>query len=74
MTLDQAKQLIYGDVIYHAILKNADGTPQRWRVNGKLKLWKTRPHEIRIPLKRGLYQFYYLDHNNLDEFEKGQFL
>jgi hypothetical protein len=38
ITLEQAKQLTQGTILYHAINRNADGTPQRWRVNGKVRL------------------------------------
>lgn len=60
ITLDQAKSLQYGDILYHRTNRNADGTAQRWRVNGKVKTWKTRPNSIRVPLKHGLYSYDYL--------------
>ena len=66
ITLDQAKNLKYGDILYHVINRNADNTPQRWRVNGKVKTWKTRPDEVRIPLKHGLYSYDYLTHDDLE--------
>ena len=55
ITLKQAKQLKHGDIIYNKYYQNTDGTPQRWKINGKVKTWKTRPSEIKIPIKRGLY-------------------
>lgn len=66
MTLEQAKSLVIRQVIYHAHTKNADGTPQRWRVSGKVQTWKTRPHQVRVPLTHGLYVHDYLDENCLD--------
>lgn len=48
--------------------KNADGTPVRWRRNGKTKTWKTRPADFRIPVKYGLYEYGYIDQNNADQF------
>ena len=66
ITLEQAKALQYGDILHHVSDKNADGTPQRWRVNGKVKVWKTRPNEVKVPLKYGLYRYDYLTHNDLD--------
>jgi len=65
ITLEQAKGLQIGQVIYHAIYRNADGTPQCWRVNGKVKTWKRDSNRIRIPLKRGLYNHGYLDERSL---------
>lgn len=55
MTLGQAKHLKYGQVVYHRLHRNADGTPQRWRVSGKVKTWKRDASRIRVPLKHGLY-------------------
>ena len=51
MTFDEAKNLKHGQILLHKFNKNADGTPQRWRVNGKVKITKTG---IRIPVKYGL--------------------
>jgi hypothetical protein len=36
----------------------------KWRANGKCQIWKTRPEEFRLPVKRGLNQFSYIDHTN----------
>ena len=48
--------------------KNADGTCVRWRVNGKVKTWKTRPGEFKIPVKHGLYDYGYITEKNLHLF------
>lgn len=69
MTFEQAKQLFLGQVIHHKILKNADKTPLRARVNGQIKLWKTRPNEIKIPMKHGLRDCFYLTQDNLHEWD-----
>lgn len=34
-----------------------DGTCYRWRKNGALKLWKTRPDDFRQPVKYGLRSY-----------------
>jgi hypothetical protein len=60
ITLEQAKALKYGDILHHVKNKNADGSPQRWRVNGLPKIWKTRPNEVRVPVKHGLRTFDYI--------------
>ena len=67
MKLSQIKKLSHGDILEHATIKNADGTPARARVNGKLKLWKTRPCDFKLPLKHGLYDFLYLEPSNASE-------
>ncbi len=66
ITLEQAKALQYGDMIHHRTNTNANGTPQKWRVNGKVKRWKREPDRIRVPLKHGLYTYDYLTENELD--------
>ena len=66
ITLQQAKDLKHGDILHHTVNKNADGTPQRWRVNGMVKRWKRSPDRIQVPLKYGLYRYDYLTENDLD--------
>ena len=68
ITLDQAKSLGYGDTIYSKYYNNADGTPQRFKVNGQVKVWKRTPNRVQVPLKRGLYEFGYLDESELNDF------
>ncbi|MFA5136942.1 MAG: hypothetical protein WC489_06175 [Patescibacteria group bacterium] len=66
LTLAQAKKLRVGQTLYDRYYLNADGTAQRWRVNGKVQTWKTRPQEVRVPLKYGLYTYGELTDLNLD--------
>jgi len=65
ITLKQAKQLTYGDVIYSNQFTNANKTPRRWRVNGQVKIWKRDPNRIQIPVKYGLYNHAYLCHGEI---------
>lgn len=51
------EQAMTCDVFYDVTEKNADGTPKRWRRNGKTKTWKTRPEDFEIPVKYGLYTY-----------------
>jgi hypothetical protein len=60
ITFEQAKQLQYGQEIQHVTLKNADGTPMKFRVSGSVKTWKREPYRVRIPIKRGLCETGYL--------------
>ena len=55
LTLEQAKALTHGTILHHVKNRNSDGTPQRWRVSGKVKTWKRDPGRIRVPVKYGLY-------------------
>jgi hypothetical protein len=52
LTLEQAKNLKPGDIL-------VDPTGRRWKVNGRVKLWKKPENadRIRIPLKHGLYRY-----------------
>jgi hypothetical protein len=66
ITLKQAKNLTYGDELYHVNLKNADGSPMRFRVSGKVKTWKRDETRIRVPLKHGLYDYGYLVNDTIE--------
>lgn len=61
------EQADYYMMFYHSWLKNADGTAMRCRANGKLKTWKTRPNEWRLPVVHGLKGYFYLTQNNAAE-------
>jgi hypothetical protein len=50
ITLDEAKALKSGQILH-------TNNGQRWKVNGMVKTWKRDPKRIRVPLKRGLYQY-----------------
>ena len=65
ISLEQAKRLQYGDMLYHAVDRNADGTARRWRVNGKPKVWKRSPDRVRVPVKHGLYAYDYVTEADL---------
>lgn len=66
ITLKQAKGLTLGTILYHTQNRNADGTPQRWRVNGQVKRWKRDTDRIRVPLKNGLWEYDYLENDGLE--------
>jgi len=66
ITLEKAKALTYGTILHHVKDKNSDGTPRRWKVNGKPKTWKRSPERVRVPVKHGLYTHDYLTENDLD--------
>jgi len=71
MNLREAKSLVYGNHLYHKKWKNADGSPYKVKVNGKPQTWKTRPNEIRIPIKRGLYEYGHITEHELNEWSLG---
>lgn len=55
MTLAEAKTLKKGDMVYHITHRQSTG-PWRARVTS-VKTWKTRPNEVEVHLKHGLYQY-----------------
>ncbi len=57
MNREEALNLKPGQILYHKFNKNADGTRQRWKVNGKPRTWKRDPNRIEIPVKHGLYSY-----------------
>ena len=69
ITIEQAKKLTVGTILYMNNNKNADGTPTRWKVNGAVKTWKRDPARVKVPLKHGLYDYGYLTEDNLSIFE-----
>ena len=46
ITLEQAKALKRGDTLYHVTNRNADGSPQRWKVNGMVRTWVRSPGRV----------------------------
>jgi hypothetical protein len=60
ITIEQAKALEYRETIHSNNQRNADGTCQRWRVNGRLKTWKRTPNQFQLPVKHGLYAYGYV--------------
>ena len=70
MTLSQARALKAGDMIHHVSKKNADGSPMRARVTF-VKIWKTRPTDIIISVKHGMYDFAKFSETELAQIEPG---
>lgn len=69
VNIENLSNLDRGFILEHKILKNKDGSPKRCRVNGKLKTWVTRPNEFAMPVKQGLYSFFYLTEKNAHEWD-----
>jgi hypothetical protein len=44
------------------------GKRRVWRRNGQTHVWKSRPHDFRIPVKFGLYDYWYVTHLNAHMF------
>lgn len=68
ISLKTVKALKHDDILHQNVGKNADGTCIRWRVTGKVKLWKTRPEDFKVPIKHGMWNFWYLTPSNVEDF------
>ena len=62
----QVKETGLPGKVYSLYQKNADGTPQRWRVFGNVKRWKRDTDRIQVPIKHGLRSHDYLTNDSLD--------
>lgn len=67
VSIQDAKNLRSGQTLHHKTLHNADGTPMRAKVSGTVKTWKTRPTEVKVPIKHGMYNHGYLTEKNASE-------
>lgn len=65
ITLEQAKQLKTGQIIYHTTNRNSDKTAQRWKVTS-VKTWKRDSSKVCVGLKHGLKSFDTLTENDLN--------
>lgn len=54
MTIDEAKALAYGDRVW---FRANDGQARMLKINGAPKIWKTRPNDVSVPVKYGLYEY-----------------
>ena len=45
-----------GTIVYHRCQKNADNTPQRWKITS-IKRWKKDQYRLRVGLKNGLKNY-----------------
>ena len=43
-----------------------------WRINGRIKTWKTRPLDFKIPIKFGLYDYGYITPENCHLFHSSE--
>ena len=64
ITKQIAESLSSRDILHNTVLKNADKTPLRARVNGKCKTWKRDPDNFRLPVKYGLKTCFYITPEN----------
>ena len=68
ITKELLLELPIGYVLHHRFASNADGTPERWRINGKVKTWKRQPNRFQVPVKYGLRDYGYITENETHHF------
>ena len=67
LTLEQAKMLRVGQIVYHNSARNRDGLPVRAKITGAVKTWKRSPEKVKVPFKHGMYTFGYITELNLQD-------
>ena len=67
ITLSDLSKLSHGAILHHKVLKNADGSALRCRINGKIKTWKTRKGEFQLPVKHGLRDCFYITQTTISD-------
>lgn len=73
ISLDQAKTLKSGNILYHMTFKDCHGLPLQVRVNcSTAKLWKRSPERFQVAFKYGLYNYGYLTESNAHDFTLDQ--
>jgi hypothetical protein len=71
MNIETAKALKSGAMIHHVQNKNRDGTPMRARVTS-VKTWKTRPGNVEVHVKHGMYDYAIFDQDDINLIEAGE--
>ncbi len=68
---ERAVNSTHGETFHHVSETNSDGTPLRARVNGRCKTWKRDPKRFRLPMKHGMYNYFYIEPRNAHEWRPG---
>lgn len=58
---------ITANTFTHITALKKDNSPLTVRRNGKTQLWKTRPNDFKVPVKYGLYEYFYITQDNCNE-------
>ena len=63
ITLEQAKQLKYRDIL---VFTDNTGKKYNLYVTGQVKTWKKDQNRIKIPVKWGLYRYGYITNGSFE--------
>ena len=69
VTKAELEEMRGGGYLYHNTKTDSIGEPLKARLNGKMQIWKTRPHDFRQSAKYGLYQYFDITHENAYEWK-----
>ena len=61
LDFNEVKSLRYGQEVYFIDKRNE---ARRCRVTGAVKTWKTRPFDLSVPVKYGLYESFRIEWRN----------
>jgi hypothetical protein len=67
ITKERAISLKPGTLLWHTSVKNANGTALRAKVNGRCKTWKRDVERFELPMKHGMYDYFYITAFNAHE-------
>jgi hypothetical protein len=65
LTLDELKNISHS----HVYIQGNCGCFLKVAINGKPQTWKTRPNQVKIPYKYGLYEYGYITENDIVKIE-----
>ena len=57
------EQAMTENIFTHCTAKNTTGRVH-CRRNGKTKIWVRNPEQVKIPVKYGMYDYFYIDETN----------
>ncbi len=65
VSLEMAKNLICGQILFCLKFKDHLGIPIPCLVNGKVKTWKRNPRKVKVPIQHGSAGVDHLTENDL---------
>jgi len=75
MTMDEAKALEIGDVVWNTVDRNKDGSPGKWKVCSADRPFRNQteeervyPYRVRVMLKRRYCEYDWISELELDKF------
>ncbi len=67
ISLNEVYELKHGQELYSMNVPDSQGYPATVRVTGQVKRWKRDPERFKVPVKHGLYDSFYIEPDNRDQ-------